>query len=133
MFDVGTLSCSLELWCFELIVILAGLLPNPEDQVSAMTVCFNTTALCFMLPLGLSTAVRCATPLPNHPGYKRREEAVKFVQNVCPVLPSACPVTLHSLQGWWTLPSYTKGLVLCRIMTTLRGTHHRSFDFDPSF
>lgn len=64
----GALWCSLELWCFELIVILAGLLPNPEDQVSAMTVCFNTTALCFMLPLGLSTAVRCAAaPSTNHP------------------------------------------------------------------
>jgi hypothetical protein len=56
--DLTMCWCSLELWCFELIVILAGLLPNPEDQVSAMTVCFNTAALCFMLPLGLSTAVR---------------------------------------------------------------------------
>lgn len=42
----------------QLITILSGLLPEPEVQVSAMTICFNTAALCFMLPLGLSTAVR---------------------------------------------------------------------------
>ncbi|GAQ85861.1 MATE efflux family protein [Klebsormidium nitens] len=68
------LMTCLELWCFELIVILAGLLPNPEDQVSAMTVCFNTTALCFMLPLGLSTAVsvRVSNELgANKPGRAR--------------------------------------------------------------
>lgn len=44
----------------QLITILSGLLPDPEVQVSAMTICFNTAALCFMLPLGLSTAVRSA-------------------------------------------------------------------------
>lgn len=52
--------CSLEWWCMQLITILSGLLPDPEVQVSAMTICFNTAALCFMLPLGLSTAVRSA-------------------------------------------------------------------------
>ena len=48
-----------EWWASEAAVMSAGLLPDAERQLSAMAIYQNTSALCFMVPVGLSIA--CAT------------------------------------------------------------------------
>uniref|UniRef100_A0A383V4G4 Protein DETOXIFICATION n=1 Tax=Tetradesmus obliquus TaxID=3088 RepID=A0A383V4G4_TETOB len=48
---------SLEWWAYEVILILAGLLPNAEVALSTMGVCLNINAWMYMLPLGLGAAV----------------------------------------------------------------------------
>lgn len=46
-----------EWWASETVVILGGLLPDPERQLSAMNIYQLTNAMCFMLPLGMAVAV----------------------------------------------------------------------------
>ncbi|GER37081.1 MATE efflux family protein [Striga asiatica] len=47
----------LEAWSFEMIVLLSGLLPNPELETSVLSICLNTAATVWMIPFGLSCAV----------------------------------------------------------------------------
>ncbi|KEH26973.1 protein DETOXIFICATION 16 [Medicago truncatula] len=47
----------MEMWSFELMVLLSGVLPNPKLETSVLSICLNTTAAVFMIPFGLSGAV----------------------------------------------------------------------------
>ncbi|GLU12951.1 hypothetical protein SLE2022_296040 [Rubroshorea leprosula] len=47
----------LEMWSFEMMVLLAGLLPNPELQTSVLSISLNTASIVWMIPFGLSSAV----------------------------------------------------------------------------
>ncbi|CAL0312384.1 unnamed protein product [Lupinus luteus] len=46
----------LEMWAFELLVLLSGLLPNPKLQTSVLSICMNTATTVVMIPLGFSEA-----------------------------------------------------------------------------
>ncbi|XP_042488412.1 protein DETOXIFICATION 16-like [Macadamia integrifolia] len=46
----------LEIWSFEMVVLLSGLLPNPRLETSVLSISLNTCALFYMIPLGLSGA-----------------------------------------------------------------------------
>ncbi|XP_058072364.1 protein DETOXIFICATION 18-like [Magnolia sinica] len=47
----------LEYWAFELLVLLAGLMPNSENSTSLIAICVNTEAVTFMFTYGFSAAV----------------------------------------------------------------------------
>ncbi|KAK7271209.1 hypothetical protein RJT34_26917 [Clitoria ternatea] len=47
----------LEMWSFELMVLLSGLLPNPKLETSVLSICLNTASAVWMIPFGLSGAV----------------------------------------------------------------------------
>ncbi|KAK9925799.1 hypothetical protein M0R45_023064 [Rubus argutus] len=47
----------LEMWSFEMIVLLSGLLPNPKLETSVLSISLNTAAMVWMIPFGLSSAV----------------------------------------------------------------------------
>ncbi|KAL5553343.1 hypothetical protein UlMin_040744 [Ulmus minor] len=47
----------LEWWSFELLVLLSGLLPNPELETSVLSVCLSTIATLYSIPYGLGAAV----------------------------------------------------------------------------
>ncbi|KAK1552816.1 hypothetical protein Q3G72_023883 [Acer saccharum] len=47
----------LEWWSFELLVLMSGLLPNPQLETSVLSVCLNTIATLYTLPFGLGAAV----------------------------------------------------------------------------
>ncbi|KAK8482178.1 hypothetical protein V6N11_024314 [Hibiscus sabdariffa] len=51
----ATMFC-LESWAFEILVFLAGLMPNPEITTSLMTICVNTIDIAYMISYGLSAA-----------------------------------------------------------------------------
>jgi multidrug resistance protein, MATE family len=46
------------MWSFELIVLLSGLLPNPKLETSVLSISLNTAAFVWMIPFGLSSAIR---------------------------------------------------------------------------
>jgi Na+-driven multidrug efflux pump len=58
----------LDWWTFEVIVMLSGLLPNPEQTMSMMGITFNVHALCFFAAHGLSGAAstRIGNDLGEH-------------------------------------------------------------------
>ncbi|KAK1420896.1 hypothetical protein QVD17_22857 [Tagetes erecta] len=55
----------LEIWSFEMMVLLSGLLPNPQLETSVLSISLNTCSMIYMLPLGLSgaTSVRVSNEL----------------------------------------------------------------------
>uniref|UniRef100_M1A5T2 Protein DETOXIFICATION n=3 Tax=Solanum tuberosum TaxID=4113 RepID=M1A5T2_SOLTU len=63
----------LEGWSFEFIVLLSGLLPNPELETSVLSVCLNTIATLYSIPYGLSSAV--STRVSNELGAGNPQRA----------------------------------------------------------
>ncbi|XP_060171585.1 protein DETOXIFICATION 16-like [Lycium barbarum] len=61
----SALMICLEIWSFELIVLLSGLLPNPKLETSVLSISLNTSAMFHMLPQGLAgaTSVRVSNEL----------------------------------------------------------------------
>ncbi|KAL9308033.1 putative multi antimicrobial extrusion protein [Arabidopsis thaliana] len=51
-FPSAVMVC-LELWSFELLVLLSGLLPNPVLETSTLSICLNTSLTVWMIPVGL--------------------------------------------------------------------------------
>ncbi|KAH1035757.1 hypothetical protein AAZX31_20G111600 [Glycine max] len=46
----------LEWWSYELLVLLSGLLPNPQLETSVLSVCLNTISTLYMIPFGIGAA-----------------------------------------------------------------------------
>ncbi|CAN1313244.1 Protein DETOXIFICATION 16 [Linum perenne] len=65
--------CSLEIWSFEMMVLLAGLLPNPKLETSVLSISLNTSAIVYMLPLGISATA--STRVSNELGGGRPRAA----------------------------------------------------------
>ncbi|KAK3437740.1 hypothetical protein EUGRSUZ_C02419 [Eucalyptus grandis] len=59
----------LEMWSFEMMVLLSGLLPNPKLETSVLSISLNTCSLGFMIPLGLSGSI--STRVSNELGAGR--------------------------------------------------------------
>ncbi|XP_047271014.1 protein DETOXIFICATION 16-like isoform X1 [Capsicum annuum] len=55
----------LEIWSYETMVLLSGLLPNPKLETSVLSISLNTCWMVYMIPLGLSgaTSVRVSNEL----------------------------------------------------------------------
>ncbi|KAL0453503.1 UNVERIFIED_CONTAM: protein DETOXIFICATION 16 [Sesamum latifolium] len=47
----------LEIWSYEIMVIVSGLLPNPTLETSVLSISLNTNGMIYMIPLGLGSAI----------------------------------------------------------------------------
>ncbi|KAG8362932.1 hypothetical protein BUALT_BualtUnG0021800 [Buddleja alternifolia] len=63
----------LEECAFELLVLLAGLLPNPKLNTSLIAMCVNTQAICYMFAYGLGAAA--STRVSNELGARNPDRA----------------------------------------------------------
>ncbi|MFQ6669036.1 hypothetical protein Gotur_034439 [Gossypium turneri] len=63
----------LEVWAFEILVVLAGLMPNSEISTSLVAICVNTEAIAFMITIGLSAAT--STRVSNELGAGNPNQA----------------------------------------------------------
>ncbi|GMI85332.1 ABERRANT LATERAL ROOT FORMATION 5 [Hibiscus trionum] len=63
----------LELWAFEILVFLAGLMPNPEITTSLIAICVNTEGFAFMITFGLAAAA--STRVSNELGAGNSDRA----------------------------------------------------------
>ncbi|GMY18483.1 protein DETOXIFICATION 12-like [Fagus crenata] len=52
----STVMTCLEWWSFELLILLSGLLPNPELETSVLSVCLATISTLYTIPIGLGSA-----------------------------------------------------------------------------
>ncbi|KAL6873627.1 hypothetical protein ACP4OV_013709 [Aristida adscensionis] len=50
-------ALSLEYWAFEMVVLLAGFLPNPKLETSILSISLNTMWMVYTIPSGLSSAI----------------------------------------------------------------------------
>ncbi|KAI6680677.1 hypothetical protein NL676_034558 [Syzygium grande] len=62
-----------EIWSFEMVVLLSGLLPNPKLETSVLAISLNTCYLIYMIPLGLSGSI--STRVSNELGAGRPRAA----------------------------------------------------------
>ncbi|PAN24697.1 hypothetical protein PAHAL_4G245800 [Panicum hallii] len=69
----SALMVCLEMWSFELIVLLSGLLPNPKLETSVLSISLNTAAFVWMIPFGLGSAI--STRVSNELGAGRPQAA----------------------------------------------------------
>ncbi|CAJ1842891.1 unnamed protein product [Sphenostylis stenocarpa] len=60
----GLMYC-FEMWSFELLTLVAGLLPNPQLQTSVLSICLNLTTLHYIVPyaVGASASTRISNEL----------------------------------------------------------------------
>ncbi|XP_071725355.1 protein DETOXIFICATION 16-like [Rutidosis leptorrhynchoides] len=63
----------LEIWSFEMMVLLSGLLPNPQLETSVLSISLNTCSMIYMIPLGLSSAT--SVRVSNELGAGRAQAA----------------------------------------------------------
>ncbi|OMO93603.1 Multi antimicrobial extrusion protein [Corchorus capsularis] len=68
----ATMVC-LEFWAFEILIILAGLMPNSKITTSAMAMCINTQSIAYMFICGLGAAV--STRVSNELGAGNPDRA----------------------------------------------------------
>ncbi|KAL3533043.1 hypothetical protein ACH5RR_006564 [Cinchona calisaya] len=68
----AVMTC-LEIWSFEMMVLLSGLLPNPKLETSVLSISLNTCSMIYMMPLGLGAAI--STRISNELGAGRPYEA----------------------------------------------------------
>jgi MATE family multidrug resistance protein len=55
----------LEWWSYELIILLSGLLPNPQLETSVLSVCLQTTATVYSIHLAIAAAARLEIQSPT--------------------------------------------------------------------
>ncbi|GLJ18129.1 hypothetical protein SUGI_0320240 [Cryptomeria japonica] len=53
----SSLMICLDYWCFSILALLAGMLPDPQREISALSICMNITSLYYMVPMGIGLAV----------------------------------------------------------------------------
>uniref|UniRef100_A0A0E0G6P2 Protein DETOXIFICATION n=1 Tax=Oryza nivara TaxID=4536 RepID=A0A0E0G6P2_ORYNI len=53
----SALMVCLEMWSYEILVLLSGRLPNPKLQTSVLSISLNTASLVWMIPFGLGCAI----------------------------------------------------------------------------
>ena len=69
----STVMICLEYWSFEGLVLLSGLLPNPQLETSTLSICLTTLAMLYMIPYGVGAAV--STRVGNELGAGRPQAA----------------------------------------------------------
>ncbi|KAI4350976.1 hypothetical protein L6164_005377 [Bauhinia variegata] len=94
----------LEMWSFELMVLLSGLLPNPKLETSVLSISLNTAAIVWMIPFGLSGAVsvRVSNELgAAHPRAARLAACVVLVMAIIEgILVGAAMILIRSVWGY---------------------------------
>ncbi|XP_028792994.1 protein DETOXIFICATION 18 [Neltuma alba] len=92
----------LEYWVFEILVFLAGLLPDPEITTSLIAICVNTEALAYMISYSMSAAA--STRVSNELGADNPDGA-KHAMGVTlklSIIPALCFVIALSFgHGLW--------------------------------
>ncbi|KAF9625608.1 hypothetical protein IFM89_024381 [Coptis chinensis] len=69
----STIMICLEWWSFELLILLSGLLPNPQLETSVLSVCLTTISFLYTIPFGLGAAA--STRVSNELGAGNAEDA----------------------------------------------------------
>ncbi|KAE9600240.1 putative multi antimicrobial extrusion protein [Lupinus albus] len=93
-----------EMWSFELMVLLSGLLPNPKLETSVLSICLNTSAAVWMIPFGLSGAV--STRISNelgagHPKVARLAVVVVLILTlVLAILVGTVMILIRNIWGY---------------------------------
>ncbi|KAJ4830273.1 Protein DETOXIFICATION 12 [Turnera subulata] len=76
----SSLMICLQWWSYEIVILLSGLLPNPQLETSVLSVCLTTISTLYSIPYGLSAAV--STRVSNELGAGNPQAARVAVYSV---------------------------------------------------
>ncbi|XP_062229768.1 protein DETOXIFICATION 16-like isoform X2 [Phragmites australis] len=93
----STFMTCLEYWAFEMVVLLAGFLPDPKLETSILSISLNTMWMVYTIPSGLSSAIsiRVSNELAIITVlvrdiwgylYSNEEEVVRYLSMMMPIL-----------------------------------------------
>ncbi|XP_078169347.1 protein DETOXIFICATION 12-like [Carex rostrata] len=94
----------LEWWSFEMLILLSGLLPNPQLETSVLSICLTSITVLYTIPYGFGAAV--STRVSNELGAGNPEKArsavrvVMFIEVAEAVVVSGALLTSHSILGY---------------------------------
>ncbi|KAL3637777.1 hypothetical protein CASFOL_018225 [Castilleja foliolosa] len=77
---------TLEWWTFEIVILLSGLLPNPELETSVLSICLTFTSLHYLIPYSFGAAA--STRVSNELGAGK-PQAARLVLTVVVLLGAA--------------------------------------------
>ncbi|KAI3779019.1 hypothetical protein L2E82_08447 [Cichorium intybus] len=104
----AVMTC-LEWWSYEFLILLSGLLPNPELETSVLSVCLNTIDTLYAIPYGFAAGVSSTVFASRHVfGYifTNEKEVADYVTKMAPLL--CLNIIIDSLQG--TLSGVARGV-----------------------
>ncbi|EPS72994.1 hypothetical protein M569_01755 [Genlisea aurea] len=84
----------LEIWSYEIMVIVSGLLPNPTLETSVLSITLNTNNMIYMIPLGLGSAISVRVSNELGAGRPRRARLAVLMSTFMVVLESAAAVAV---------------------------------------
>lgn len=94
----------LEIWSFEMMVLLSGLLPNPKLETSVLSISLNTCSMVYMIPLGLSgaTSIRVSNELGAGRPYAARlaSQIAMFLVSTEGILAATIMILGRNLWGY---------------------------------
>ncbi|XP_047944699.1 protein DETOXIFICATION 14-like isoform X1 [Salvia hispanica] len=94
----------LEWWSYELMILMSGLLPNPQLESSVLSVCLNTISTLYAIPFGFAGAA--STRISNELGAGRPEgaqlsvRALMLLAGVCALSISSCVFASRDVFGY---------------------------------
>ncbi|AQK91995.1 Putative MATE efflux family protein, partial [Zea mays] len=89
----SALMLCFEWWSFEILILVSGILPNPELQTSVLSICLTTITLMYTIPYGLGAAA--STRVANELGGGNPEGARSSVRAImCIAVMEAVMVTV---------------------------------------
>ncbi|CAD6271283.1 unnamed protein product [Miscanthus lutarioriparius] len=89
----SALMLCFEWWSFEILILVSGILPNPEQQTSVLSICLTTITLMYTIPYGLGAAA--STRVANELGGDNPEGARSSVRVVmCIAVMEAVIITI---------------------------------------
>ncbi|KAL2480961.1 MATE efflux family protein [Abeliophyllum distichum] len=118
----------LEIWSYEMMVLLAGLLPNPTLETSVLSISLNTNGMIYMIPLGLGSAISVRISNELGAGRPRAARLALFMAVIMVAAESAVAVAVIVLgRRIWgycfssepTIVSYVSDMMLLIAVTNL--------------
>ncbi|XP_057446954.1 protein DETOXIFICATION 16-like isoform X2 [Lotus japonicus] len=84
----------LEMWSFEMMVLLSGILPNPKLETSVLSICLNTASTVWMIPFGLSGSVSIRVSNELGAGHPRAARLAVSVVSVLAIVEGSLVATV---------------------------------------
>ncbi|KAJ6795722.1 protein DETOXIFICATION 16-like [Iris pallida] len=92
----------LEVWSFELLLLLSGLLPNPKLETSVLSISLNTSSILFMIPMGLGAVISTRTSNELGAGRPRAAQLAVCVVVVMAILEGlVLGLVMFMVKGVW--------------------------------
>uniref|UniRef100_A0A1D1Y895 MATE efflux family protein 9 n=2 Tax=Anthurium amnicola TaxID=1678845 RepID=A0A1D1Y895_9ARAE len=92
----------LEWWSYELLILMSGLLPNPQLETSVLSICLTTISTLYAIPYGIGAAASTRVSNELGAGNPRGAQTSVCVSMLVAVTEAAITsLTLFAMRNFW--------------------------------